>query len=97
MRLLFYQKRRDPIVTLASKGTGLAVLLIVPLCGPLLWKKATKEAAIFGLLSGLLCTLIFELRLFNLELPYKFGAPIPALLVNILVFVSLSLSSKNNT
>lgn len=91
--LALLPESQGPIVLLASKGIGLVVLLLIPLIGPLYWEGATAIGALAGMLSGVVFQLTFEFNLF--ELPYKFGAPIPSLLLGLAIFYVVSILSRN--
>ncbi len=91
--LALLPESQGPIVLLASKGIGIVVLLLIPLIGPLYWEKATATGAIWGMLSGFSFQLAYEFNAF--ELPYSFGAPIPSLVIGLIVLFLLSnLSSR---
>ncbi len=87
--LALLPESQGPIIMLASKGVGLATLLLIPLIGPLYWDKATTSGAISGMLTGFSFQLAHEFNLF--EIPYNFGSPIPALLLGLVVFYGVSM------
>ena len=79
------------IILLASKGTGIALLLLVPLYGALFWDRSSAFGAAAALLAGGILMFLMESGLADFSLPYGFGAPIAALLLQIPVFVMGSL------
>ncbi len=79
------------IILLASKGTGIALLLLVPLCGPLFWTRATRAGGIASLLVGPAALLILEANLIKMHLPFGVGAPVAALVLQAVFFVGCSL------
>lgn len=85
------------IVLLASKGTGIALLLLVPLLGPISWNKASKLGGLFSLAIGILIMLMLETKMITFKIPFGFGIPIVSLLFQIPVFfiVSYFLPNKN--
>lgn len=87
--------RQGNIILLASKGTGIALLLLVPLCGPLLWSRASRLGAIGALVAGGVVMFLLETGLVSIVLPLSFGPPIAALVVQIPVFVVVSLGAPS--
>ncbi|MEG0292137.1 MAG: sodium:solute symporter family protein [Anaerovoracaceae bacterium] len=69
-------------------------LLFPPLIGGLYWKKSTAKGAIAGLICGI--AVASSLVALNLE-PLGFIPGVWALLVDTIVFVAVSLMTKNNT
>jgi solute:Na+ symporter, SSS family len=81
---------RGSIILLASKGTAIAFLLLVPLCGPLLWKRASRIGALACLIAGSVTLILFEAEFISTELPLGFGSPLACLLVQAPAFVFFS-------
>lgn len=82
---------RGNIIMLASKGTGIALLLLVPLCGPLIWPAASRVGAVTALVVGGLTLCILEAKLLPIKPPYGFGAPVVAAVLQAPFFVVASL------
>lgn len=77
----------NTIVFIASKGTGIAILFLVPLLGALFLKTLSPSTGVLCLGVGALVLLLLETGLVTLNVPYGFGAPVLALLCQALVFV----------
>ena len=92
--LAFLPQAQGSIILLASKGAGGALLLLTPLCGPLLWARASRAGAIASLVVGIVVTVLLEAQLVEVVLPLKFGPPIAALACQVPVFVIGSLWAR---
>ena len=79
-----------PIYTVASKGIGLAFMLLVPVIGPLFWARAGGLAAASALVIGVVVQMALEFGFIEWQIPYGFGAPIVAFVAQVPVFVGLS-------
>ena len=89
--LAFLPAAQGSIVKLASKGTGIALLLLVPTLGPLAWSRASRAGAVAALSGGGLVLFLLDMGLVSNPLPLSFGPPIAALLVQAVLFVFGSL------
>jgi len=90
-------ENQGSIILLASKGTGIALLLLVPLIGPIAWEKASKYAGILALLVGILVMVIMEFKIIDITIPYGLKIPVVSFLFQIPVFIIVSylLPNKN--
>ncbi len=81
---------QGPIISLATKGTGLAVMLFIPLLGPTYFPNANKYAAFFGLFVSGVYYILAETGV----LTFVFGlTPLLAgLILNLLIFLMLNFS-----
>ena len=75
------------IVFIASKGTGIATLFLVPLLGALFLTDLKAVDGLCALILGSLTMIALETGLFPVDLPYGIGSPLVALAIQ-----SLSLS-----
>ena len=89
--LAFLPQAQGSIILLASKGTGVALLLFVPTLGPLTWPRASKVGALAALLLGGTTLLALESGVAGNPLPLGFGAPIAAMLIQVPAFLLGSL------
>ncbi len=89
--LAFLPEAQGSIVKLASKGTGIALLLLVPTLGPLAWSRASRAGAVAALAGGGLVLLLLETGAVANPMPLSFGAPVAALIVQAVLLVSGSL------
>ena len=85
------------IILLASKGTGLALLLLVPLVGALFAKSLTPAAGISVLIVGLVVDIALDFGLVEIQIPFSIGGPMIALALQIMLFAVLlaALTLKN--
>lgn len=88
--------RDGAIVTLASKGIGIALLLLVPLLGGLLLKAPSATSGFLSLVVGAGLLLALELGLFGGMLPFGFLPPIAAMFAQIFVFALVQLWQRNS-
>src|SRR5699024_1013596 len=85
---------RSLLTTLASLGVGYALQFLPCLIGMLYWKKATKTAVFWGLLIGFIFMNLVEFTWLGTALPWSFGGAFWGLLVNLIIFVTLSYTTK---
>jgi SSS family solute:Na+ symporter len=85
---------RSLLTTLASLGVGYALQFLPCLVGMIYWKKATKTAVFWGLLLGFIFMNLVEFTALGTGLPGSFGGAFWGLLVNVVVFVVLSYTTK---
>jgi Na+/proline symporter len=86
----FSPEGKGSIIAIASKGIGLAFMLLVPVIGPLFWPRATGLAASAALLIGVIVQLGLEFNIIEFDIPYGFGSPILAFVVQVFIFAGLS-------
>ncbi len=86
--LALLPESQGAIFTLASKGTAVAFLLLVPLLGAL--NQAPKQVGLVTLISGLSVFLLLELKVISWSLPFGFGSPVAAFLVQALLCIYFS-------
>ena len=82
--LALFANSQGAIFTLASKGVAFAFLLLIPL---ILIVQKEEEDALVGisvLLIGIICLISLETECIKFTLPYGFGHPITAFLVQLL-------------
>ena len=89
-------ENQGSIILLASKGTGIALLLLVPLIGPIAWTKASKYGGLMALIIGLFIMLVLELKLIDITIPYGFKIPIISFIIQLPVFIIVSYLIPNN-
>jgi Na+/proline symporter len=94
--LAFLPQARGSIILLASKGTGSALLLMVPLCGPLFWERASKVGATASLAVGGVVLFSLESKLIEISVPFNFGPPIVAFICQAPTFVIGSLMAPKD-
>jgi Na+/proline symporter len=82
----------NTIVFVASKGTGIATLFLIPLLGALFIKKLAPYTGVMVLGFGAAALFLLEVGVVNNKL--SFGAPVLALLIQIFVFTFFYLKSK---
>ncbi|WP_110113864.1 sodium:solute symporter family protein [Bacillus sp. CGMCC 1.16541] len=78
------------LVTIGIAALAGTAQLIVPTIGAISWRRAHPTAAIWGLLSGVVVVLLITF-IPSLSAPFGFHAGVWGLLINSLLFVSLSL------
>ncbi|MBM7702742.1 sodium:solute symporter family protein [Metabacillus iocasae] len=78
------------LVTIGIAALAGTAQLIVPTIGAISWRRAHPTAAIWGLLSGIAVVLLITF-IPSLSAPFGFHAGVWGLLINSLLFVSLSL------
>jgi solute:Na+ symporter, SSS family len=76
------------IVLIASKGFGIGLLLFCPLIYVLYSKRHTRNGALYGLIVGAGILIAFDLPFLELSLPFGFGAPALATLVQVIIMES---------
>ncbi|MFC1771656.1 sodium:solute symporter [Candidatus Margulisiibacteriota bacterium] len=81
--------RQSSIIVIASKGTGLALLLFTPILFALLGRKwISKSSAVFALIIGFFIYVLLECRLIHIPFPLGLGAPVIAFSIQILVYLT---------
>jgi len=90
---------RENIVFIASKGTSIAFMLLVPLLFALLQKTPSRVIGITTLVIGIVVLMVLELKLLDVSLPMSFGAPIAAAvlqgLIGLFIQIFDNFGSKN--
>ncbi|MCB0343971.1 MAG: sodium:solute symporter family protein [Bdellovibrionales bacterium] len=89
--LALLPESQGAIFTLASKGTAIAFLLLLPLLIALRGEHCSSVTGISVLLSGIAALAALELGLVKVSLPFGFGTPISAFLVQLAVYQSTKL------
>jgi len=79
---------QSSIILLASKGAGIALLLLFPLLAALWWPSAGKLATTLGLIAGGMALLIWEIQ--GTSFPYKWSPAVMAILVEGCVLVGVA-------
>jgi SSS family solute:Na+ symporter len=91
--LSFLPGARGYIVPLASLGFAISIQLVPAALGPLMWRKAKTNAAVWSIVAGeatLTCVKLFGS-------PFPFGIATSGLIVGSLVFVIISILSNEKT
>lgn len=83
--------RDGAIVLLASKGIGIALLLLVPLLVGLFGKVRQPFVGSALMIVGATTMAVLEFDLFGIVVPYGFGPPIAALIVQALTWLALGM------
>jgi SSS family solute:Na+ symporter len=81
--------REGAIVLLASKGIGIALLLLVPLLGGLASARPSTAAGVGSLIAGGAVLSALELGAIKAQIPLGFGFPIAAVMVQFTVYAAL--------
>ncbi len=76
----------NTIVFIASKGTGIATLFLVPLLGALFIKKVSPATGTVTLVGGAVILFILETGIISMKAPYGIGAPVVALIFQAVCF-----------
>lgn len=82
------------IITLASKGTAISLLLLIPLCAPLIIKDCSESAAVGSIIFGALWLTALESKLINITLPLGFAPILPSIFFQLIYFFTLNYYSK---
>ena len=82
-------KCQGAIIPLASKGTGIVLLLLIPVVLPLILGIVARQATIVSLTVGAIALLLLELGI--LPTFFGFGPPVVAILIQLVVYISLYL------
>ncbi|MBO1911958.1 hypothetical protein J4G37_45100, partial [Microvirga sp. 3-52] len=82
------------LITIGIAALAGTAQLIVPTIGAISWKKSHPTAAIWGLSVGVLTVVALTFIPAFTSAPFGFHAGVWALLVNVIIFVSLSLLLK---
>ena len=93
--LALLPESQGAIFTLASKGTAISFLILVPLVAALANSTVTPKLGVSTLLSGTVTLAVLELGYVEFSLPLGFGAPVTALLVQLAVYFAVK--RKQNT
>lgn len=94
--LALLPESQGAIFTLASKGTAIALLLLIPLCASFARRGTSSLVGIGTLVSGAIVLGTLELGVFQYSLPFGFGAPVAALLVQLAVYFLLNKLNCHN-
>lgn len=86
---------RENIVFIASKGTGIAFVLLVPTLFALYAKRPIRAVGLSTLFSGIFIQFVLEAQIVSYA-PMSFGAPIIAGIFQLLIGTALTLTMKND-
>ncbi|MBT5855365.1 sodium:solute symporter family protein [bacterium] len=77
---------KGSIILIASKGVGIAFMLVVPLCFPLLLNRSSYWGSAISLFGGFGILIGLELTTLGTLIPYQFGPPVVAAICQIILY-----------
>lgn len=75
------------IVLLASKGIGITLMLLIPLLYGLFSQKRNSGVGVAMLIAGPVILAVFEFGLVSFSIPFGFGAPVAAVVMQSLLWL----------